>query len=92
MLLSIITGIVICLIVIIALVMHYAGAILGEFDDHFLSLTVFSLIFLIGAAIYLSYAVPSMASPNPYDKPSTNVKVYRDTPTTNIIEQYFGTK
>lgn len=88
MLISIIAGVLLTLIIGIGVLMHYMGAILGEFDDHFLHLTIFCLVFMIGAAIFLSYAVPSMASPNPYSKPSANVKVYRDTPTKNIIEQF----
>lgn len=90
MLSMIITGIVIALIIIIALVMHYMGAILSDMNDHFLSISALMLVFLIGAAVYLSYAVPSIASPNPYEQQSGDIKVYRDTPSKSLIEQITG--
>lgn len=86
MFLTIVTVIVIILIIAIALVMHYMGHILGEFHDHFLSMSALMLLFLIGAGIFLSYAVPSMASPNPYEKQSGDIKVYRDTPRKDLTE------
>lgn len=89
MLMMIISGIVIALVIIAALVMHYMGNILAEFNEHFLPLTALILFFMIGAAIFLSYAVPSVASSNNFEK-SGDIKVYRDTPSRSIIEQVMG--
>jgi len=86
----IITGIVLALVIIVALVMHYMSNIFSEFNDHFLHLTVFLLVFLIGAAIYLSYAMPTVAGANPFEQKPGDIKVYRDTPTTSILDALKG--
>lgn len=84
---TIITVLVILLIIGAALLMHYMSPVLAEFDDHFLRLTAFILLFMIAAAFYLSYAVPSIASSDSFER-SGDIKVYRDTPTKNILEQF----
>jgi hypothetical protein len=90
MLTMIITGIIIALIVIAAVVMHYLGGIFSEFEDHFLRLTVIILIFFIGAAIYLSHALPTVAQSDPYSKKTGDIRVYRDTPSKSFLEEITG--
>jgi hypothetical protein len=85
MLTTIITGIVITLIIVIAFVMHYMGDILSEFDGFFLPLTITLLIFLIGSAVYMGYAMPSTAHTTSLGDNDEDIKVYYDNPPSDTI-------
>ncbi len=56
---------VILLILIIAGFLHGFGEILGEDGTSFLYIAGIALFLILGAGVYLSYAVPSLAGSHP---------------------------
>jgi ABC-type uncharacterized transport system fused permease/ATPase subunit len=67
---------VIALLIIIALAMHHLSPMLAEIDDRFLHIVAVVFIIVIGAGVYLSFAVPSIAG-EPDSK--EDGKILRDT-------------
>ncbi|MFA5129643.1 MAG: hypothetical protein WC477_01840 [Patescibacteria group bacterium] len=65
----------------IAVTMHYMGDALSEFQDHFLIIASFVLLIVIGAGVFLTYAVPILASDtSPILHTIDHATVLQDTP------------
>jgi L-asparagine transporter-like permease len=61
--------IIVALPIIAAVALRYSDKIFGELDDYFAYFAWGTVIAMIGIAVYLSYAFPSIAGGTRYDQP-----------------------
>lgn len=74
-------GVAVLLIIILALVLHYMGSMLSELEHHFLPIAFIAFVFIIGLGVFLTYAVPILASDSTLlIKQSDGSTVVRDNP------------
>lgn len=55
------TAVIIAALLLVSAVIYALGDVLSEFRTSFMYITLGIIIFIIGAAIYLSFAIPSLA-------------------------------
>lgn len=72
------TVFVIITLLLVAGFLHFLGSALAELEHHFMPIIGIILLFIIGAATYLSFAVPSMAR-MPGKTDGGSVTIQRDT-------------
>lgn len=71
---------VVIFLVLMAVVLNYITLAFYEFQGAFIYTMVGVLIFIIGAAVYLSFAVPSLAGENiPFFGKGKQMTVHQDT-------------
>ena len=69
---------IIAFLIVIAVGLHYFGDILSELQEHFIPIIAIIFVLFLGAAIYLSYAVPTLALDDVFSQRDQDMQVIQE--------------